>query len=261
MKRRRIALAQGLDSYSALFKSVAQGATDGVLAEIDGVLVRGAARGADTRTVARRIAARLSEGDPALRAAVETLSKSLRRSGRTLTSYADAAVDLDEDLGRARKLLSDARRVARTEILSAQLEADALAQYLSPVVRATRWQLSGAHPFTGCECEVYAMSDLYGLGGGVFPTNAVPGRPHPHCSCVLSAVTRGPAEWDRPKPAADRPARLAAYPFDARPDGRPYTEAHRARVIASANAGLAAALADRRSAADLRSAQARPLPA
>ena len=242
LKRRQVALGRGLDSYSRIFKSVAQDASQGVLESIDSALVRGVARGADTRTVAREIAARLSEGDPALRAAVETLSKSLKRSGRTLSSYADAAADLDDDLRRARALLSRARRIARTEILSAQLEADALAQHLSPVVRATRWQLSGAHPESGCECEIYARTDLYELGEGVFPTNAIPSRPHPHCSCVLTSQTRGPDEWGRPKPAANRAAELAAYPFEVRPNGQAYTDAHRARVTASVNAQLAAAL-------------------
>ena len=242
LKRRQVAMGRGLDSYSRIFKSVAQDASQGVLESIDSALVRGVARGADTRTVAREIAARLSEGDPALRKAVETLSKSLQRSGRTLSSYADAAADLDDDLGRARALLHRARRLARSEILDAARVADAQAAHLSPVVSGLRWTLSGSHPPSGCECEVWAHVDLYRMGEGVFPTNAYPSAPHPSCACYSRAVTRGPAEWDSPKPAADRAAQLSAYPFETRTDGRPYSDAHRARVTASVNAQLATAL-------------------
>lgn len=243
LRRRQVALGLEVPSYSSLFKSVAQSASAGVLEELDGVLLRGVGRGADTRTVALQIAEALTEGDPALRTAVERLAPSLRRSGATLTGAGEARA-VAEDLGEARQLLIRARRLARTEVLSVAMEADRLGQHESPVVRATRWQLSGAHPpGSGCECEVFARMDLYRFGTGVFPTNAVPSRPHAFCACVLIPITRGPAEWDRPKPTADEPAGLTRYPFETRPDGTPYTEAHRQRITASVNAHLAAAVA------------------
>lgn len=241
VRRRQIARAYGLTSYSDLFRSVARDASAGVLESLDRALVQGVARGSDSRTVARAIASLLTDGDPRLRKAVEALAPSLRRSGRVLSGAGEARVDTD-DLKDARQLLIRSRRVARSELLSAQLEADRLAQHLSPVVRATRWQLSGAHPASGCECEIFARVDLYGLGAGVFPTNAVPSRPHANCACVLSAVTRGPAEWDRPKPSAASPAALEAYPFERRPSGLPYTDRHRARVRSSVNGALARAV-------------------
>ena len=242
MRRRQLAQQAGLSSYSALFRSVADGATSGVLESIDRQLVQGVARGADSRTVARAIARELTDGKPGLRRAVERLSPSLRRTGATLTGPGEALSFETDELAEARGLLIRSRRIARSEILGAQLEADRLAQHLSPVVRATRWQLSGNHPPSGCECEVFARTDLYELGTGVFPTNAVPSRPHPNCGCVLVAVTRGPSEWDAPKPAAGRPAELVDYPFAHRTDGRPYTNAHRSRIRSSVNAALARAV-------------------
>ena len=250
LRRRQLAMGagsgSGLNSYAELFRSVARRASSGVLAELDGVLLRGVARGADSRTVALDVARRLTEGDDALRAAVDALAPSLKRSGVTLSggaaARAEAAGLSDSELNAARGLLSDSRRVARSEILGAQLEADRLAQHESPVVRATRWQLSGNHPPSGCECEVFARTDLYELGVGVFPTNAVPSRPHPHCGCVLVPITRGPSEWGAPKPRADRAAVVGSYPFKTRADGRAYPDGHRRRVTENANAVLRRAL-------------------
>ena len=238
LKRRQLAHSYGLASYSQLFRSVGDSATEGVLESIDRQLVQGVARGADSRTVAREIARELTDGKPGLRRAVERLSPSLRRTGATLSGRGAAVALESDELAAAKELLTRARRIARSEILGAQLEADRLAQHLSPVVRATRWRLSGNHPPSGCECEVFARTDLYGLGTGVFPTNALPSRPHPNCGCSLEAVTRGPSEWDAPKPVADRPAELAAYPFERRADGQPYTDAHRDRIRSSVNAAL-----------------------
>lgn len=241
LRRRQVARALGLDSYSALFRSVAQGATEGVLEELDGVLLRGVGRGADSRAVARQIAEALTEGEPALRRAVERLAPSLRRAGAALSARGEAIVQA-EDLQEARQLLVRARRIARTEVLDAARVADAEAAHLSPVVAGLRWTLSSSHPVTGCACDVYARTDLYGMGEGVFPTNAYPSAPHPNCGCYSRAVTRRPDEWDRPKPAASAPAVLERYPFERRPGGLPYTDAHKQRIRESANAQLAAAL-------------------
>jgi len=248
LKRRQLAIGEGLSSYAQLFRSVAASATEGVLEEIDGALVRGVARGADSRTVALQIAEALTDGRPDLRAAVERLAPSLRRSGRTLSGRGERVIEA-EDLQEARELLVRSRRIARTELLDAARAGDAEAAHLSPIVAALRWTLSGNHPPTGCECELFARVDLYGMGEGVFPTNAYPTGPHPHCGCYSRAVTRGPDEWDLPKPPASAPATLDAYPFETRSrtddgPGLAYTEAHKARVLRSANAQLRLALRD-----------------
>lgn len=56
-------------------------------------------------------------------------------------------------------------------------------------VRAVQWHLSAAHPEDDV-CDGVATADLFGLGPGVYPPDAVPDVPHIRCMCFTSIVTR-----------------------------------------------------------------------
>ncbi|MEO9884019.1 MAG: Hint domain-containing protein [Balneola sp.] len=48
-------------------------------------------------------------------------------------------------------------------------------------------------------CDVYADSDLFGMGEGVYPTGNYPGTPHPFCGCYPTAVVAEIEDWGKPK--------------------------------------------------------------
>lgn len=88
-----------------------------------------------------------------------------------------------------------AMRLARTEINNAfhqqQIEAAE-----APGVKAIKWNLSGSHPRPD-ECNIFAAQDAYDMGGGVYPINQVPDKPHPHCLCYLTYISMDPVEFVR----------------------------------------------------------------
>jgi hypothetical protein len=98
----------------------------------------------------------------------------------------------------ARSLMSDARRIAVSEINAAHHEADAIASARSPLIDNVRWQVSGRHPnlpSTPDRCDILAAEDYYGLGKGVFPSTAIPPLPHPYCLCKTFPIIKPIAEW------------------------------------------------------------------
>ena len=106
------------------------------------------------------------------------------------------------EMAKTRRLLSDARRVALNETLSAFHEGDRTASAISPVVAAVRWERSGRHRSTmprGCSCDLLAEMDLHGMGKGRYRPETVPARPHAHCMCVLSKELRPASEWGKPR--------------------------------------------------------------
>lgn len=81
-----------------------------------------------------------------------------------------------------------AERIARTE--AARAWADGFhAQYDDDDdVVAYRWRLSSRHPRFDI-CDMYAQSNLWGLGRGLYPKDKTPMLPvHPHCLCHLVPV-------------------------------------------------------------------------
>jgi hypothetical protein len=80
-----------------------------------------------------------------------------------------------------------AKRLARTEINNAFHEQQK-AEADKPWVNSAKWNLSGSHPKPD-ECNVYATRDAHGLGGGKYPANKVPGKPHPNCLCYMTYDT------------------------------------------------------------------------
>lgn len=74
----------------------------------------------------------------------------------------------------------DAMRLARTEITRANVEATRVAAAMNPFVAGIQWVLSPRHPKPDI-CDQYARGGP--KGDGVYPIDAVPGVPHPHCLC------------------------------------------------------------------------------
>lgn len=97
-----------------------------------------------------------------------------------------------------------AQRLARTEINNAYGEAQRLSAQESSVVQGQMWQLSGRHPRWD-SCDLFAWTDGYGLGAGVYPTGRVPAKPHPNCLCYLIDVLREARDWNSPKPEYGAP--------------------------------------------------------
>lgn len=166
---------------------------------LDRILAAGVARGQSTASLTRDVATLLAGGErpPAVRAA------GLR----------------DADVSGLRSVRYDAARIARSETLNALREGGRAAMLANPMVRATAWQLSGAHVPQGCACEILASVDWYGFGPGFFPPEAWPLTGHPFCACVQgSVILRPPAEWQQPPaaaPAARYTAETAPLPAEA----------------------------------------------
>lgn len=104
--------------------------------------------------------------------------------------------------GASRKLQSNARRIAYSEIWNARAEADLTAMARNPLVAAIKWTLS---PWRGQldgpdVCDALALNDFYGLGPGVYPLDAVPLPPHPYDRCERVPVLRPPEHAHLPKP-------------------------------------------------------------
>lgn len=74
-------------------------------------------------------------------------------------------------------------RLARTEMASAFRAGSVETFNKSSLFTGVKWHLSLSHKPSGCKCEGYAREDSFGLGAGVFPKDALPSLPHPHCLC------------------------------------------------------------------------------
>lgn len=83
------------------------------------------------------------------------------------------------------KQLSFLKRIARTEMATAQHRAVIASAIDDPDIIGFHWQLSSSHPRPDI-CDYYAGIDM-GLGKGVWTKEAVPKhKAHPHCMCKLS---------------------------------------------------------------------------
>ena len=79
-----------------------------------------------------------------------------------------------------------AMRLARTEINNAFHVMSIHAAQEFPWTEEVEWHLSKVHVPQGCKCEQYAKRR-------VFPKDAIPLKPHPHCMCYIVPKTM---EWD-----------------------------------------------------------------
>lgn len=89
-----------------------------------------------------------------------------------------------------------AMRLGRTELNNAFHTTSVQAYQQSPWVDGVLWELSGSHPADD-ECDEFATEDDFGLGEGVWPSDAVPDKPHPQCFCFTTAVTPSPTQFAR----------------------------------------------------------------
>jgi hypothetical protein len=75
-----------------------------------------------------------------------------------------------------------AKRLARTEIVSAYHAVIVVHNEDKPWVTSIKWNLSGSHP------SVDICDELARRNGGIFPKNKVPAKPHPQCLCYIVPV-------------------------------------------------------------------------
>lgn len=76
------------------------------------------------------------------------------------------------------------KRIARTEMATAQHRAVIVSTEEDPDVIGYHWRLSSSHPEPDI-CDYYAGIEM-GLGRGVWPKDQVPRhKAHPHCMCLL----------------------------------------------------------------------------
>ena len=84
-------------------------------------------------------------------------------------------------------VLYAAHRVVRTEMNRAYVESNIASLAQHPDVVGIRYLLSPLHPKTDI-CDLYAGANLYGLGPGVYPPDAVPYPAHPNTLSMIEAV-------------------------------------------------------------------------
>lgn len=170
-------------------------------------LVARAARPSVFRTLIKR---HMAEAQPELNRMIESavargvspdrLTKDIARliSGNEIDSaaYGQARAATSG----ARTVYTDARMIAVSEVNNALRESNATLLASSRTISAAKWQLSGAHPRED-ECDVLAASDFYGLGVGMFPVEAWPTAPHPHCGCYQGGpiIFRPRSDWNQPR--------------------------------------------------------------
>lgn len=87
-----------------------------------------------------------------------------------------------------------AMRLARTEINNAFHFSAIRHTREMPWVTGYKWHLSGSHPRAD-ECNLMASRDHNGMGPGIYNKRSVPGKPHPHCLCYVTAVTVDPKHF------------------------------------------------------------------
>jgi hypothetical protein len=76
------------------------------------------------------------------------------------------------------------KRIARTELATAQHRAVIESTLGDPDIIGYQWRLSSSHPEPDI-CDYYAAIDM-GLGKGVWTKDAIPRhKAHPHCMCLI----------------------------------------------------------------------------
>lgn len=197
MQRRGLSEFGGIaETYQTLMRRKLQD----IAPEVDRFIASAFTRGQSAETATAELAKIMAQNDPAI---LDTLGKLGPRGGRTRAAIRSAEVIDDADLVKAKQLLSDSRRIMRTEINTGYHESNVLGMMESPVVRSVRWQTSGRHEGLHSSpdvCTVLRDADIYGLGPGMYPPELVPSLPHPNCGCRGVAVLLRPADWDKPKP-------------------------------------------------------------
>lgn len=115
-----------------------------------------------------------------MRSATQQMIKDLRDARE---DQVDGIIDR-WTLDRARH---QARQIARTETVEAYRDSYREQAAANPAVKGFRWATSPNHPRPD-PCDLLAHQNLYGLGPGGYPPDAVPATPHPACLCVQAAI-------------------------------------------------------------------------
>jgi len=86
--------------------------------------------------------------------------------------------------GRYKSAYKNMNRLLRTEVTRGYREATAEYAKTKAWAKGVKWhRTSGTNECV--ECDEYESSDLYGLGDGVYPPDAIPVS-HPQCMCYLT---------------------------------------------------------------------------
>ena len=90
--------------------------------------------------------------------------------------------------GRYKSAYKNMDRLIRTEVTRAYREATAEYASKKAWVHGVQWHRTPGHGIcTSGECDEYEQSDLYGLGIGIYPPNAIP-LSHANCQCYITLV-------------------------------------------------------------------------
>jgi hypothetical protein len=185
------------------YKSVLNRGLKAAAGDIEDYLTSAIGRGVNARRASQELAGILSRNNEA----VLNLVNDSKLTKSTIKAALKTGGITPDQFRQANKILYDSRRIIVTETNTAYRQGDLLSQERSPVVKATKWQISGRHNITD-SCDYLHEADQFGLGAGVFPTGNVPGSQHPFCLCHLTSVLRSPSEWGSPKMKPQRPPTL-----------------------------------------------------
>lgn len=144
----------------------------------------------------------------------------------------------------ASKMKFNADRIAFSETYNARAEAEVQHFAVDPIVAAIKWSLAvdRGTQISPDECDIYAKTNFYGLGPGVYPVSKVPLVPHPFDRCERSPVQRPFSEVGKPKPNPARriDPRTVRVPRQLSKDGHKLTNNEVIRVRQRVAANFAA---------------------
>lgn len=201
--------AQGLlarPELSAAFKNIRAQAVKAA----DGIIVKGVLRGSTSTNIARQLRTAIV-GAESLPADLVVDNRKISYKTLEAMNLEPTKANLDALRKQARSVSGRAQLIARTEITTAEHEASVMLAEESPVVASIQWYLSNRHPKKDV-CDVFAKSDMYGLGPGRYDPRKVPARPHPRCLCGRRHVLREPEEFGQ---ARGKPPKLSIEPKKA----------------------------------------------
>lgn len=187
------------------FKTLNRFSAEATAEELGRVLQQLTIQGRSPNAAYRAVAEALVSGNPELEWLMDNYGT---RGGVRLSS--DVSPN-PEAQAIASTIGHNAKRIALTEVQQSYWEADRISAAKSPVVRALRWTLSGAHPEPDI-CDAYAELDVHGLGPGLYFPETLPIKPHPYCICSVGYEMLESGE-ERPDPTQPRqvtPEQVAA---------------------------------------------------
>ena len=191
----------GAKNYATVISRQITGLASDIDLIINSAITRGVAAERASQEIAAVMVSKDSTGE-----LQKLISKGRLKKSNLNRALKEGSISPDS-YKKARRAFYDSKRIMVTEINTAYREADIQSQYRSPVVKGTKWNLSGRHSVPDI-CDMYADSDLFNMGDGVYPTANYPGTPHPFCACYPTSVLREIEDWGNPKPLAVSPPTL-----------------------------------------------------